>query len=203
MFPAGSRSYTGNHLLATSGTSSAVSPVLEDFSRPRALVVFQGCTQLALKGQRKVTTTLEFVMPNVKNPYAEKETSPFNIKIFNAYDVATQTGSLEIAASTTFTIAADTYQTGLVSDVTVTAAKYVVQEATEQYYKFKIQNEIPGTTDAGGASDIESGVHIHFPRSFSVDASQLTPVVSVTATGATISTASATIDKSSYYDPLC
>jgi hypothetical protein len=53
---AGSRAYTGTGLLATTGTSSAVTPVLEDFTGPRAKVVFKGCTQMALKGQNTVTT---------------------------------------------------------------------------------------------------------------------------------------------------
>jgi hypothetical protein len=199
---AGSRTYTGKYLLATSGTSSSLTPVLEDFSGPRALVVFKGCTQLALKGKNKVSSFLEFEMPNIKNPYAEQETSPFNIKIFGAYDVAAKTGSLEIAASSTFTIAADTYQPGLVSDIAVTADSYIVQEATTQRYRFKIQNEVPGTTDAGGATDIQAGVHIHFPSSFSAGSSAL--VVGVAGGGvATSGTPTATLDTSAYYDPLC
>jgi hypothetical protein len=143
-------------------------------------------------------------MPDIKNPYAEQDTSPFDIKIFGAYDVNSKTGSLEIAATSTFTIAAASYEAGVVSDFSLTADTYVVQEGTTQRYKFTIQNEIPGTGGAGGATDIESAVHIRFPKSFSVDTSQPAPVVGVSGAGVSVTgTPSATVDKSTYYDPLC
>lgn len=175
----------------------------EDFSGPRALVVFQGCTNLALKGQSKVSTFLEFEMPNIKNPYAEKDTSPFNIKIFNSYDVATKTGSLQIAESTTFVIPGSAYSTGTISDIKITADSYIIQEATTQKYQFKITNEIPGMNDAGGATDIQSGVHIHFPNSFRAAQTGAAGTAAVTGAGVTITGATATVDKTASYDPLC
>lgn len=180
-----------------------MTPVYEDFSGPRALVVFQGCTNLALKGQSKVSTFLEFEMPNIKNPYAEKDTSPFNIKIFNSYDVATKTGSLQIAESTTFVIPGSAYSTGTISDIKLTADSYIIQEATTQKYQFKITNEIPGMNDAGGATDIQSGVHIHFPNSFRQDPSGIN-TVSITGGGVSITgTPTAAVDKTAFYDPMC
>lgn len=198
---AGSRSYTGRHLLATTGTSTPVTPVLEDFSGPRALVVFKGCANMALKGQSKVSTVLEFEMPNIKNPYAEKDTSGFNIKIFKSYDVATKTGSLEIAGTSTFVIPGSAYATGALTDIKITADSLIVQEATTQRYQFTIENEIPGTTGAGGATDIQSGVHIHFPSSFREGS---VGTVAVAGAGVAITgTPTAAVDKTAFYDPLC
>lgn len=202
------RTYTGKHLLASAGTSATLTAseiILEDFSGPRALLVLKGCAQMALAGQSKVSTILEFVMPAITNPYSEKDTSPFNIKIFNSYDAATKTGSLQIAESTTFVIPGSAYATGAISDIKLTAASYVIQEATTQYYQFKIANEIPGTQDAGGATDIQAGVHIHFPSSFLKDVDG-TDSGAVTVAGAGVSitgTPSATVDTTAYYDPQC
>lgn len=188
-------------MLATTGTSTPVTPVLEDFSGPRALVVFKGCANMALKGQSKVSTVLEFEMPNIKNPYAEKDTSGFNIKIFKSYDVATKTGSLEIAGTSTFVIPGSAYATGALTDIKITADSLIVQEATTQRYQFTIENEIPGTTGAGGATDIQSGVHIHFPSSFREGS---VGTVAVAGAGVAITgTPTAAVDKTAFYDPLC
>lgn len=202
------RTYIGKHLLASSGTSATLTAseiILEDFSGPQALLVLKGCAQMALAGQSKVSTILEFEMPAITNPYSEKDTSPFIIKIFNSYDAATKTGSLQIAESTTFVIPGSAYATGAISDIKLTAASYVIQEATTQYYEFKIANEIPGTQDAGGATDTQAGVHIHFPSSFKKDPDG-TDSGAVTVAGAGVSitgTPSATVDTTAYYDPQC
>jgi hypothetical protein len=135
---AGSRSYTGTGLLATTGTSSPVTPVLEAFSGPRALVVFKGCANTALHGERKVSAALGFEMPNVKNPYAEQATSAFSIKIFASYDIATKTGSQEIAATSTFAIPASAYGSGALTGIKVTAGSLVVQEATTHAFEFTV-----------------------------------------------------------------
>ena len=143
-------------------------------------------------------------MPNIKNPYAEKDTSPFNIKIFHSYDAATKTGSLQIAGSSTFVIPGTTYATGAISDIKVTAASYIIQEATSQYWQFKISNEIPGTQDAKGATDIESAVHIRFPNSFTQDPNGSGPAVAVEGSGVSITgSPTAAVDTSAYYDPQC
>jgi hypothetical protein len=196
---AGARSYTGNDLLATSGTSSPVTPVLEDFSGPRALVVFKGCANTALHGKSKVSQVLGFVMPNIKNPYAEQATSAFSIKIFASYDVATKTGSQEIAATTTFAIPASAYGSGALADIEVSAGSRVVQEATTHAFKFTIENEIPGTTAAGGATDIQSGVHIHLPSSFREGTVGTAAVAGASVTG----TPTAAVDTTALYDPRC
>jgi hypothetical protein len=132
---AGTRAYTGEELLAATGSGSAVASVAltaiyEDFSGSRGKVVFEGCTNTALAGNNDVTRTFTFDMPNIKNPYSEKETSPFNIKIFNSWDSASKTGSLQIAGSSTFVIPESTYATGAVTDIKVTAANYIIQEVT-------------------------------------------------------------------------
>ena len=201
---AGSRAYKGLGLLATSGRGNSletsVTPVLEDFSGPRALVVFKGCANTALHGQRKVSTVLGFEMPNIKNPYAEQDTSAFSIKIFASYDVATKTGSQEIAATTAFVIPASAYGSGALTDIKVTPANLVVQEPTSQDWQFTIQNEIPGAGAAAAASGIQAGVHIHLPSSFTTGNTAITPKV----TGASITgAATATVDKTAVYDPLC
>ena len=142
-------------------------------------------------------------MPSIKNPYAEKDTSPFNIKIFNSYDTATKTGSLQIADASAFVIPGSAYGTGALSAISITADSYVVQEATTQRFMFTTQNEIPGTTGASGATDIEAGVHIHFPNSFRAAQTGAAGTAAVTGAGVTITGATATVDKTAFYDPLC
>jgi len=74
-----------------------VTPVLEDFSGPRALVVFKGCTNSALHRKSNVSTVLGFDMTNIK---IEQNTTALSMKIFAGYDIGTKTGSQEIAATT-------------------------------------------------------------------------------------------------------
>jgi hypothetical protein len=176
-----------------------VTPVLEAFSGPRALVVFKGCANTALHGERKVSAALGFEMPNVKNPYAEQATSAFSIKIFASYDIATKTGSQEIAATSTFAIPASAYGSGALTGIKVTAGSLVVQEATTHAFEFTISNEIPGTTAAGGATDIQAGVHIHLPSSFREGSVGTAAVTGASVTG----TPTAAVDKTALYDPLC
>ena len=167
-------------------------------------MVFKGCTDQALAGGNDVTRTFAFDMPNIKNPYSEKETSPFNIKIFNSWDAASKTGSLQIAGSSTYVIPGTTYATGAITDIKVTAANYIIQEATSQYWQFKVSNEIPGTQDGKGATDIESAIHIRFPSSFSQDPNSQARDVAVEGSGVSITgSPTATIDTSAFYDPQC
>ena len=203
---AGSRTYKGYGLLAASGLGSVVDktpttviPVLEDFTGTSARVVFEGCKNPALHGKRKVTKFLGFEMPNIKNPYAEQDTSAFSMKIFASYDVATKTGSQEVAATTAFVIPASAYGSGILKDITVKPASRVVQEPTSQEWQFTTTNEIPGAGAAAAGTGIQAGVHIHLPKSFTTGNTAITPKV----TGASPGAATATVDKTAVYDPLC
>jgi hypothetical protein len=105
--------------MVTSSGGTTLTAVDSDLtSATGKYVTLQGCTNLALYGQRKVSDQVTVTFTNIGSPYSVRDTSSFNIEIYKSWDGTPKTGySKKIVESPVSIITADKYESGQVEQL--------------------------------------------------------------------------------------